>query len=361
MSENFLPAIGLPLWWAVAFAAAAGSFRRVKNKADPGLRFLLFIIIIAVYAMFSIMPYRMLFVAVPLIVIFAFVPKWWFRIGVFLVSVVMVVGLYTVFSRFSEDRRDAKGLLYQSIAGDRSPGWEDALAQIAGTAALEDLPEIDGVPGKPSGRDSFTSDLVDESTPFIVEAVPDFAGLAARIPVPAGFSLRTAHPGDGFLTVLLMTGPGGDLMLAAAPDYAKLPVDGPGLEAVRLAYAEPEAMRRDLRVFDGFAAAIGYSVEGESEPDIAQNTGEMIIAYAPTVLVPGIGMRPEGHFGIEVDVFAGALELAGESRRFLVMAMFSDMDVGLKTAMTWLTRLAAENPPPSEEGTDDSGGNADAG
>jgi hypothetical protein len=345
--EELLFSLGLPVWWAVSFAVAAILLRRIKSGV-PGRRPFFALIVLAVFAMFSLMPYLVLFLAVPLLIVFMFAPKWWFRIGVLATSLSMAAGLYLAFAQFTADRKEAKALLLAMI-DDASGAWKDSLARIAGEWSAEPAPELPAekaLTGMPGGKDKFVSDSFDGKMAFAFagESGGVAAGLDFAPPIPEGYALDASPSSDGSLAVLVFRGAKGDRILAVFPDPRGISRGGPDLEAVRAAYIETAALEHDLAPLVRLFESAGWTVSFAAPPEAAQSSGGMVASRATAILTPNESVRRGGDFGIDVDLLGGAVVAGGKSRRFWLMVMCDNMESGLRTAVTWLNRLEAGNP-----------------
>jgi hypothetical protein len=346
--EDLLFSAGLPVWWAVSFAVAAVLLRRIKSGV-PGRRLFFAIIILAVFAMFSLMPYLVLFLAAPLLIVFMFAPKWWFRVGVFVTSLSMAAGLHLAFAQFTADRKEAKALLLAMIDDD-SGAWKDSLARIVGEWPAEPAPELPAekaLTGMPGGRDRFVSDSFDGKMAFAPGRESEgaaAAGLNLALPIPEGYALDASPSSDGSLAVLVFRGAKGDRILAVFPDSGGTSPGGPDLEAVRAAYADTAALEHGLAPLVRLFENAGWTVSLAASPEAAQNSEGMVASRATAILTPNESVRRGGDFGIDVDLLGGAVVAGGTSRRFWLLVMCDNMESGLQTAVTWLNRLAAENP-----------------
>ncbi len=328
----------LPLWWGALFIGITFLLRYNKNHTvDPTKRFFLFLLLLAIFAFASYMPFGIMLFVAPVMVILTYF-KWLkgrlFKIFVIGLGVVCGVSLTYVFYKFDLDRKASIPLINERFTEDPAAWNQDLLAYAAKPLEFIKPDELEDDPLKPKGDGFFTPDLEEDAVAFAPESPVVFNNMELQIPVPENMAFDYTIVD----TVLYLTfrNPANEVMQVIIYNWQN---SNEVLEKCREAYIDDNAQRRDLQAAAEFFQPDRFDHFFLTEQSIVQNSADAIIAAAIVNITPHAVDGKKFGFGFDVELYSGAVGVGEGSARVFVISALKDMKMNSVLPLHWLDRF----------------------
>lgn len=333
----------LPLWWGVLFIGITFFLRYNKDHTvDPTKRFFLFLLLLAIFAFASYMPFGIMAVVVPVMIILTFF-KWLkgplFKIFVIALGVICGVSLTYVFYKFDADRKATIPVINERFTEDPAE-WNRELLAYAAKPLEFVRPEEQQAddPLKPKGDGFFTPDLEEDAIAFAPDNPAVWDGMELHIPVPENMAFHYTIAGQ--VLYLTFINPSNEVMqviLYNRDDGEEV------LEKCREAYVDENAQRRDLQAGAEFFQPERFEHFFLTEQSVVQNSADAIIAAAIVNITPKEIDGKKFGFGFDTEIYSGALGVEDGSARVFVISALRDMKMNSVLPLHWVDRFLRLN------------------
>jgi hypothetical protein len=331
----------LPLWWGALFIGITLFLRYNKDHTvDPTKRFFLFLLLLAIFAFASYMPFGIMAVVIPVMIVLTFF-KWLkgplFKTFVVVLGVICGASLTYVFYKFDADRKATIPIINERFTEDPAE-WNAELLRYAAKQMEFVKPDEPDDPLKPKGNGFFTPDLEEGGVSFAPENPAVWEELELQIPVPENMAFHYAVVGN--VLYLTFTNPDSEVMRVILYNRQN---GGGVLEECREAYVDENAQRRDLQAAAEFFQVERFEHFFLTEQTVVQNSADAIIAAAIVNITPKAVDGKKFGFGFDTEIYSGAARIEDGSARVFVISALRDMKMNSVLPLHWFDRFLRLN------------------